>query len=314
MREQRTAFVTGASRGLGRAIAAALATAGFDVAVTARTVEPGEAREHSPTVHRSDTTPLPGSLRETAALIEQAGREALVLPADLLDKAALGAAATTALERWGSLDVVVHNARFTGAGHVDAFLDTPVSAIEAHLQGSFVAQLVLNKIIVPAMVARGRGRILNITSAAGFGDPAEPPGRGGWGIAYGASKAAIHRAGNLLRLELEPHGILVINVDPGAMATERLVADRAAEGRTVAAERPEVAAAAVVWLATSEQAAARARETVFAPELCNELGLVPGWAGPQRVFSGVPDLTGARLAQIIARHHQASGRTRGLTG
>src|ERR1700722_18409525 len=119
MSDHRKAFVTGASRGIGKAIAVSLAGAGFDVAITARTVEPGEEREHSPTAGRSDTSPLPGSLRETAALIEKAGSEAMMVPADLIDRAALGAAATTVRERWGAMDVVVHNARYIGPGHMD---------------------------------------------------------------------------------------------------------------------------------------------------------------------------------------------------
>src|SRR6202008_2940281 len=107
---RKTAFVTGASRGIGKAIAIKLAQGGYDVAITARTLEEGERREHSSTVKRSDTSALPGSLTSTAALMREAGAEVMVLPADLLDRAALGAAAALTLERWGSVDLVVHNA------------------------------------------------------------------------------------------------------------------------------------------------------------------------------------------------------------
>jgi hypothetical protein len=78
-----TAVVTGASRGIGKAIAVHLARAGFDVALTARTVKEGEEREHSSTLRRSDTSPLPGSLSSTAALVEAAGVRSLTVPADL---------------------------------------------------------------------------------------------------------------------------------------------------------------------------------------------------------------------------------------
>ena len=71
---RRTAFVTGASRGIGKAIAIELADAGYDVAITARTVHEGDAREHSSTLQRSDTSPLPGSLDATADLVRAAGR------------------------------------------------------------------------------------------------------------------------------------------------------------------------------------------------------------------------------------------------
>src|SRR4051794_13516716 len=100
---RKVAFITGASRGIGRACAVELADAGFDVAITARTVTEGEQREHSATVKRSDTSVLPGSLESTAALLEKRGAKVMVVGADLLDAASLGAAVTTVLERWGRI-------------------------------------------------------------------------------------------------------------------------------------------------------------------------------------------------------------------
>src|SRR6202453_4678702 len=99
MADRRVAFVTGASRGIGKGIAVHLARAGFDVAITARTVEEGERSEQSSTAKESDRTSLPGSLRSTAAAVEAERANSLVVPADLLDRASLGAAATTVLER-----------------------------------------------------------------------------------------------------------------------------------------------------------------------------------------------------------------------
>jgi len=96
--DRKTAFITGASRGIGKSCAVFLAQAGFDVAISARTVREGEAREHSSTLKKSNTTPLPGSLEATAALVEAEGREAFMVPADLLDAASLGAAAARLLD------------------------------------------------------------------------------------------------------------------------------------------------------------------------------------------------------------------------
>jgi NAD(P)-dependent dehydrogenase (short-subunit alcohol dehydrogenase family) len=290
------AFVTGASRGIGKAIAVSLAQAGFDVAITARTVNPGEAREHSSTVKQSDTTPLPGSLTETADLIQQHGAKALVLPADLTDRASLGAAATTLLERWGRVDIVVHNARYIGPGHMDTFLDTPISDIERHMAGNFFAPLVLNKFLVPAMVLQGRGRIFNLTSGSAFSDPLSPAGQGGWGLSYGTTKAALHRVAGILATELAPHGIQVINVDPGYIATERIAQDMARFGFAADGEPPEVVGAVLAWLATTEDINEFNGGTVFAQEFCHQRSLLAGWDGPRpRAASSRPDLSGARL-------------------
>src|ERR1700736_2267252 len=121
-----TAFVTGASRGIGKAIAVHLARAGFDVALTARSVKEGEEREHSSSLHRSDTSPLPGSLSSSARLVEAAGVRSLIVPADLTDRASVIAAADTVEGKWGPVDVLVNNGRYVGPGHMDQFEDTPL--------------------------------------------------------------------------------------------------------------------------------------------------------------------------------------------
>jgi NAD(P)-dependent dehydrogenase (short-subunit alcohol dehydrogenase family) len=299
MTDRKVAFVTGASRGIGKAISVALAEGGFDVAITARTVEPGEQREHSSSVKRSDTTPLPGSLRETAALVEKAGQRALMTPADITDRASLGAAATTVLERWGHVDVVVHNARFIGPGHMDTFLETPISAIEQHMEGNFFAPLVLNKVFLPAMVARGGGRIIDLTSGSGYSDPLKPAGAGGWGISYGATKGAIHRVAGILAAELASSGIVVINVDPGYTSTERIAQDMAKYGFEDTGEPAAVTGAVVRWLAESDEAVALNGQTVFAQQFCVEHELLPWYEGPKAPPGGVrPDLSGARLAAM----------------
>src|SRR5579883_743001 len=181
MRERRVAFVTGASRGIGRGIAIHLARAGFDVAITARTVHEGEEREHSSTIRRSDTTPLPGSLDATAEAVAKEGADALVVPADLLDPSSLGAAMTIVIERWGGVDVLVNNARYIGPGHMDHIIDTPIELLDRHLQANAMAPIILIKHALPSMLARGGGTVINVSSGAGISDPPAPAGQGGWG-------------------------------------------------------------------------------------------------------------------------------------
>jgi NAD(P)-dependent dehydrogenase (short-subunit alcohol dehydrogenase family) len=277
MTQQKTAFVTGASRGIGKVVALHFAEAGFDVAITARSVAPGESREHSPSVKRSDTSPLPGSLQETAARIEALGRKVLMLPADITDPASVAAAAVTALERWGPFDVLVNCARHTGPGHMDKVLDTPLSAIRTVVEGNVFTPILLTQLFAPGMVERGSGVIINFSSVSAFSTPAKPAGEGGWGITYGASKAAVHRLAGVVAVELGDKGVLCFNLDPGYTWTERIEQDMAKFGFVADGAPPEVSGAVAVWLATSPEAAALNGGTVFAQEFCAERGLWPGW-------------------------------------
>src|SRR5512146_648951 len=115
-----TALVTGASRGIGKASAIALAGAGFDVAITARTVHEGDGRSQPNSVRGDDpVVSLPGSLETTAAEITARGRRALIVPVDLLDLASVEAAPATVLAEWGRVDVLFNNAIYQGQGTMD---------------------------------------------------------------------------------------------------------------------------------------------------------------------------------------------------
>jgi NAD(P)-dependent dehydrogenase (short-subunit alcohol dehydrogenase family) len=278
---RRVAFVTGASRGIGKACAVHLAKRGFDVAVTARTVDEGEVREHSSTVKKSDTRPLPGSLSATRALIEAEGREALVLPADLLDRGSLTAAVATVFERWGRIDVLVNNGRYIGPGHMDRVVDTPLELLDRHLEANVMAPLLLTKLVLPPMIERGSGLIVDITSLVAWADPPAPAGEGGWGLGYAMSKAALHRLAGVLHQELRGTGVVCVNIDPGFIATERMAQDMGEFGFDAnAGAPPDVIGAVVGWLATDDAAAAWDGAIVPGQQLCHDLGLLPGWSGP----------------------------------
>ncbi len=270
--------MTGASRGIGKAIAVHLARAGFDVALGARTRHEGEAREHSSTVAASDTRPLPGSLDTTAALVEETGQRALALVLDLLDRASLGAAVATVLERWGRIDVLVNNGRYVGPGHMDRLLDTPVELLDRHLEANVMAPVILSRLVLPGMVERGSGVVVNLASGSGRMDPPAPAGQGGWGLGYGMSKGALHRLAGMIAVELGDRGVLAFNLSPGFVATERIAMDMGGFGFDAEAGAPaDVVGAVAAWLVTAPEARERNGQWVEAQAVCRELGLLPGW-------------------------------------
>jgi NAD(P)-dependent dehydrogenase (short-subunit alcohol dehydrogenase family) len=230
MAERRVAFVTGASRGIGRACALELARRGLDVVVTARTVTGAERLEHSSTVKKSATNPLPGSLEATAREARTLGAEALVLKLDLAARADWTAAVDAALARFGRIDVLVNNGRYVGPGHMDPFEDTPVELIEQMMLCNVIAPLTLVKLCLPAMKRQGGGIVINITSSAGERETPAPIGQGGWGLGYSLSKAALNRMVPGLAKELRPYHIAVIGLMPGFVGTERMAAELAEFG------------------------------------------------------------------------------------
>jgi NAD(P)-dependent dehydrogenase (short-subunit alcohol dehydrogenase family) len=268
------AFVTGASRGIGKACAVQLARAGFDVACTARTQREGEEREHSSTVRKSDVRPLPGSLATTAAAIEATGRRALKVPADLLERAQLEAAVATVLDEWGSIDLLLNNGRYIGPGHMDRLVDTPLDLFEKHLDANVMAPLALIKLVLPQMLERDRGLVLNMTSGVAWTDPPSAPGSGGWGLGYAISKGALHRIAGVLAHEVAGTGVSVVNVSPGFVATERMAIDMAEFGFDASeGASPDLIGRVVAWLATSGVAPDWNGRTLEAQTTAIDLGL-----------------------------------------
>src|SRR3954452_5236148 len=223
---RRTALVTGASRGIGKATAVALAHAGFDVAFTARTVHEGEGLDDSDKGGRT----VPGSLDTTAALVEEAGGRALPIAMDLMERPSVVAAADRVFDAWGGLDVLVNNAVHTGPGSMVRFEETSIEVIETKLQANAVNQVVMIKAVLPRMVEAGGGRIVNMTSAVAITDPPAPAGEGGWGSAYAMSKGAFHRLAGIIAVEYGPLGIEIFNVEPGFVVTERMEVNAKAIG------------------------------------------------------------------------------------
>jgi NAD(P)-dependent dehydrogenase (short-subunit alcohol dehydrogenase family) len=273
MTARRVAVVTGASRGIGKATAIALAEAGLDVAITARTVHEGDGVDDSDPGGRS----MPGSLDTTAALIEERGGRALAVPMDLLDRASLGAAIERVLAEWGHLDVLVNNAVHTGPGSMLRFEDTTVEMLETKLAANAVSQVVLIKAVLPHLLERGDGTIVNVTSAVAITDPPAPAGEGGWGSAYAMSKGAFHRLAGILAVEYPQ--LRFYNVEPGYVVTERMEVNAKSLGLdgVYPGAPPSVPASVIAWLATAPEAAELSGQTVSAQRFAKEHGLHPAW-------------------------------------
>ncbi len=273
------AIVTGASRGIGRAGALALAEAGFDVVVSARTVREGEGVAEPNSVREEVTLAVPGSLERTAQEIEERGQRALIVPMDLIDVASVKALPATVMAEWGRIDVLFNNAIFRGVGTLDRIADLTVESMTNLLAGNFMNQILLIQQVIPHMLAAGGGTIIDMVSGSARLDPAGPPGEGGWGILYSASKAAFGRVAGGVNAEYRAQGIKAFNVDPGNVVTEARKAakpdDEYSSG--YGSEPAEATGQVVAWLASDPTADKFLGKWIFAPKLCSDLGLLPGW-------------------------------------
>src|SRR2546425_7980153 len=163
------ALVTGASRGVGRAIALALAEAGADVACAARATD-------------SSPLKLPGTIDATVREVEARGRRGLAVPTDLSRPAEVEAMVAQTIGHFGRLDVLVNNAAITFAGDIDLAMKRWDLVMEVNLRAPVLAI----KAALPGMIARRRGAILNVSSAA---SRMPVPGL----LVYGVSKAGPER-------------------------------------------------------------------------------------------------------------------------
>ena len=245
----KVAFITGASRGIGAESAVALARAGYRVAITARTLADGESHDHV-----GSTEVLPGSLKATAAAVADVGGEALCLRGDILDPHSMKTAAQDALTHFGRIDLLFNNAVYQGNGNIEPLLKVTDEQLHAIYQGNVFTPLTLVKTILPGMIERRSGTVLNMVSHSAFTDPPAAADKGGWGFAYPSSKAALSRMASSLRAEHPQSGLRVFNLEPGLVMTEvmRLAGiDDAVMARFKPCS-PAAIAAVVTWLANND--------------------------------------------------------------
>lgn len=211
---KRSVLVTGASRGLGAALARDLAARGARLALVARRAEPLEA-----------------VVRE----IRARGGEAHAVVGDVGDKNAIHPIALAAAELVGDIDVLVHNASTLGPTPLRLLLDTECEDLERVLAVNVLGPFRLSRVVAGSMALRGRGTIVHVSSDASVS--AYPT----WG-AYSVSKAALDHLARLWAAELGEHGVTSFSVDPGEMDTEmHAAAIPEADPKTLA--RPEHVAA-----------------------------------------------------------------------
>jgi NAD(P)-dependent dehydrogenase (short-subunit alcohol dehydrogenase family) len=271
--ESRVALVIGSSRGIGKGCALELAKRGFDIALGSRTLHEGDGWEPLADDHHA----VPGSIERTASEVVALGQRALAVQMDLSDRASVGAAVQKVLDAWGRIDVLVNNALHVEPGHNDRFIDVPMRTIEKELDANVLAFVALTKLVLPGMLDRGDGTIVNLSSTAGYMDPPVPSGEGGWSVTYALTKGAFHRLAGMLALELGDRGIRAFNVQPGFVLTERMEAMSEALGIPWDGAPPAALGAVVAWLASEPEAATFNGKTVEGQLFALERDLYPDW-------------------------------------
>jgi NAD(P)-dependent dehydrogenase (short-subunit alcohol dehydrogenase family) len=204
----KIALVTGASRGIGRAIAQRLASAGATVVVTARSLDSPAA-----SIRFNAAKTIPGTLAETVALITDAGGKAIPLAADLEDAEQLNALVDRAVAAAGGIDILVNNAGFADYGRAESLSLETFDRTVAHY---FRAPFVLAKAAIPHMKRKGAGWIVNVGSVTAL-PPVRPYAdyqKAGGELIYASCKAALNRFSQGLAAELFDDNIAVNVIGP----------------------------------------------------------------------------------------------------
>ncbi len=258
----KVALVTGASRGVGAAAAVALAEAGCDVACAARST-------------RSAPRRTSGTLDETVARIEAAGRKGLAVPTNLADEQDVVRMVQRSADHFGRLDILVNNAAITFVGDLEIPLERHDLILEVNLR----APLIAIRAALPHLRAQGGGAIVNVSSVAGL---TFQPGL----LSYGISKAGLERLTVHAANELERDHITVncFRIDL-PVASEGFVANTPGADHS-SWEPCEVAAEGIVWLL--RQPLEFSGQLLSMLDLRQRLGIMPSRVA--KAWNGTPIL------------------------
>jgi NAD(P)-dependent dehydrogenase (short-subunit alcohol dehydrogenase family) len=225
--KDKVCLITGASRGLGRALAFEFARLGATLVINSRS----SSKE---------------DLAKTEGELKALGAQVLSIVADVSVRADVERLAGEALAHFGHVDILINNASALGPTPMPYLIDTPIDDFELVMRTNMLGPFMLTRALVGQMIARGSGCIINLSSDAGV------VGYASWG-AYGVSKAALDHLTRTWASELEGTGVRVNSVDPGDMDTRM---KRASDPQGDASDwaKPETVTPVFVYLASDEAA------------------------------------------------------------
>ena len=261
------AFITGASRGIGREAALDLARRGHDLVLASRTMREGDGLVPPASRLGGPTVRVPGSLATTGRDASALGARVEMVHLDLDDVTSVAAAPSAAFAAFGRVDVLVTSAIVQGSGTMERLVDIDLDDANRLVQGNYLATLRLVQALIPPMAARGFGVFVHVTSFAAQKDPRQPAGEGGWGLAYAASKSAAHRIAGHVHAEFGSRGVRAYNLDPGFVVTEAIKARGTSATPIGDVNGPERPGRVIGWLTTDDSdAVAMSGRTVVTAE------------------------------------------------
>jgi NAD(P)-dependent dehydrogenase (short-subunit alcohol dehydrogenase family) len=194
---------------------------------------------------------------------------------DLDDRATVVAGVEHVLDAWGRVDVLVNNAFYQTRESQALLVDMSMEHLDKQIRVNLLAPMFLAKLVLPQMLARGDGAVIDMVSGTGVCDFETAPAKREWGFGYGTSKIGMIEIAAMLASQYGDRGIRAFSVQPGTVLTEQLavaIGDGALEGD--AFTPAEYAARTMVWLAIEPDALAMNGALVCSPEFAPAHDLV----------------------------------------